>query len=346
MTVGSLAAATSFRDATGILFVVVIGLRVGQFWSYRTAAISFLVSGLLGVVLAMLEVADPAWYLGLINATDFTNLKVSGLVTDRYLYGVQGVINSQTSVWFNTPLLEPSQSSFRFGGPNMHGISYSYLLSVAQLILFSLGRYGLVLALLALNLTAGVKGAMILLVMSLVLFLVWRLIRSKRILLLISGLYSIIYVVYGVQTGLKTGDFHSLGFMGGVNGFLANPLGHELGVGGNLSQPVNIAFWQNAQHAGATDVGMESAVGVLLYQMGIGTLAVFASLVALICKAPFWTMPQGKAAPTDLLFVGLWVGLLNGVFQEEAYSPYAVGLLVLFCSIAVANGRRSKFLGA
>ena len=98
------------------------------------------------------------------------------------------------------------------------------------------------------------------------------------------------------------------------------------------------------QHAGAADVGLESAVGVMIYQMGVGSVVVFAALVRLLQKAPLGTAPRPGAAPTDLLFIGLWIGMTNGVFQEEAYSPYAVGLLVLFCAIIAANGRRRFIL--
>jgi len=44
------------------------------------------------------------------------------------------------------------------------------------------------------------------------------------------------------------------------------------------------------------------------------------------------------------LFIGFRVGLVNGVIQEEAYSPYAVGLLALFCAILVTNGRRARWV--
>ena len=165
--------------------------------------------------------------------------------------------------------------------------------------------------------------------------------NSKRLLIAAALGFSAFYVVYGIRTGLEIGDFHSLGFMGGVYGFLANPLGHGLGGWGqSWAQAFQRRYWEKMQNAGAADVGLESAVGVMLYQMGIGSVAVFAALLRLLQKAPFGTSPRPGAAPTDLLFIGLWIGLTNGVFQEEAYSPYAVGLLVLFCAILAANGRR------
>lgn len=337
---GPVGAIISFRSVSAMLFSLLIGLRLGSSWGYRTAAICFLLAVFTGLILSSLEIADPSWYLGLVNAKDFFNLKNAGLVTDRYLFDVYSVIETQTGDWFNTPLLSGGEASFRFGGPNMHSISYAYVLSVSELVLISLGRFELLPVLLAFSFSAGVKGPTVLFAITIALYILWYLARSKRLLIAATLGFSAFYVIYGIRTGIEIGDYHSLGFMGGVYGFLANPLGHGLGAGGNLGTSVTKAYWQKMQHAGTADVGLESAVGVMLYQMGIGCVVVFAALIKLLQAAPFGRTPQAGAAPTGLLFIGLWIGLLNGVFQEEAYSPYAVGLLVLFCGILAANGRR------
>lgn len=337
---GPVAAIVSFRSVSAMLFSLLIGLRLGASWGYRTAAICFLLAVFMGLIMTVFEIADPAWYLDLVNATDFVNLKNEGLRADTYYYDVHSVIESQTGSWFNSPLLSGGEGSFRFGGPNMHSISYAYVLSIAALVLMSLGRLELALVLLGFGISAGVKGPTVLFAVTTGLYILWHLTRSKRLLLAATLGFSAFYVVYGIRTGIEIGDFHSLGFMGGVYGFLANPLGHGLGAGGNMGTTVSKAYWEKMQHAGSADVGLESAVGVLLYQMGIGCVAVFAALIRLLQNAPFGTSPRPGAAPTDLLFIGLWIGLVNGVFQEEAYSPYAVGLLVLFCGILAANGRR------
>jgi len=68
-----------------------------------------------------------------------------------------------------------------------------------------------------------------------------------------------------------------------------------------------------------------------------------AAIVTLLRAGPF-RIRGYRPQPTGLLFIGFCVGLVNGVFQEEAYSPYAVGLLALFCAILVANGRRARWV--
>ncbi len=341
---GPVGAIISFRSVSAMLFSLLIGLRLGSSWGYRTAATCFLLAVFVGLIMSALEIADPAWYLDLVNARDFFNLKNEGLLADRYLYDVHSVIETQTGVWFNSPLLSGGEDSFRFGGPNMHSISYAYVLSISELVLMSLGRFELVPVLLAFSISAGVKGATVLFAITTALYILWFLTRSKPLLITATLGFSAFYVIYGVRTGIEIGDFHALGFMGGVYGFLSNPLGHGLGAGGNLGTTVSKAYWEKMQHAGSADVGLESAVGVMLYQMGVGSVAIFAALVRLLQKAPFGTAPRPGAALTDLMFIGLWIGLVNGVFQEEAYSPYAVGLLVLFCAILAANGRRPAIL--
>jgi len=89
---------------------------------------------------------------------------------------------------------------------------------------------------------------------------------------------------------------------------------------------------------------MESAVGALLYQMGVGVAFLAAAIVTLLRAGPFRIRGYRPPQPTDLLFTGFCVGLVNGQFQEEAYSPYAVGLLALFCAILAANGRRARWV--
>jgi hypothetical protein len=185
----------------------------------------------------------------------------------------------------------------------------------------------------------GVKGAAILFLLTMLLNAVWRLSGNAKLLLAVGLCVGTAYVTYGVQEGLRNGDFHVLGFLGGVHGFMANPLGHGLGNGGNFSTGLGIQTWQKAQAAGTTDIALESAVGVLLYQMGIGVVALIVAMGAVLRAAGFHVRGR-KPQRTDLLFIGLCVALLNGVFQEEAYSPYAAGLVALFCGVLVANGQR------
>jgi len=129
-----------------------------------------------------------------------------------------------------------------------------------------------------------------------------------------------------------------------VHGFVSNPLGHGLGVGGNLSASTSLraSDWEKFQHAASADFALESAVGVLLYQMGIAALAVIGVFFVLLKMAPFGRrVPRYGIVPrrSDIMFIALMAIAANGIFQEEAYS-YAATMLTLLCGVLVVNGRR------
>ena len=336
-TAGMTQAALGFRNASAMLFAIIIGLDIGNRWGYRTLAICFLTSAALGVLLSCVEIGDPVWFQHVVNGTTFVNLKTP----EDYKFSDVSTVAAMTSLPFNTGALSDfiHGVTYRFGGPNMHSISYGYVLAIISLVLVSL-RSVLVIPVLVLLFMIGVKGAAILFLMTVLLYAVWQLSGNSKLLLVVGLCIGTAYLTYGLQEGLRNGDFHVLGFLGGVHGFMANPLGHGLGNGGNLSTGMlTISKWQKAQATGSTDVALESAVGVLLYQMGIGVAALIIAIGAVLRAAAFHVRGR-RPQRTDLLFIGLCVALLNGVFQEEAYSPYAAGLVALFCGVLVANGQR------
>jgi hypothetical protein len=127
--------------------------------------------------------------------------------------------------------------------------------------LFSVGYPLLALVALPLVVFCSVKGALILILFVSMAWLSTRLLGAVATLVL--GLLALIlYAILGIYTGLQIEDYHVLGFMGGWNGFLQNPFGRGLGVGGNLSEGFSSIDWSAAQQAGAVDGAVESAVGV------------------------------------------------------------------------------------
>ncbi|MGA9088595.1 MAG: hypothetical protein WB420_05785, partial [Bradyrhizobium sp.] len=113
------------------------------------------------------------------------------------------------------------------------------------------------------------------------------------------------------------------------------------GIGGNLSADFSSIDWGAAQQAGSVDGAVESAVGVLLYQMGIAAVLPLGLYLAIGLKA--WRLyavsgllTQGFAA------FGLFVVLFNGFFQEEAlFGPPALGLLACLAGLVIGNAVRT-----
>jgi hypothetical protein len=245
--------------------------------------------------------------------------------------------------FLNTPLLEGLGLSniLRIFGPNMSPISFGYGIAFFGLFLFSVGYPLLALAALPLVIFCSVKGALILTLFVCMAWLSTRILGAVATLIL--GMLALaLYAILGIYTGLQIEDYHVLGFMGGWNGFLQRPFGRGLGVGGNLSEGYASIDWSAAQQAGAVDGAVESAVGVLLYQMGIAALIPLGFYLAMALKA--WRLYAFSGLLTHgLAAFGVMVVLVNGIFQEEAlFAPPALGLLMCLTGLAIGNAIRAS----
>jgi hypothetical protein len=243
--------------------------------------------------------------------------------------------------FLNTPLLADLGLQFvRILGPNFHFISYAYALAFFSVILFAIGRWWYALLALPLLLVIGSKGALVFAV--LVILAAACLLRLRGFLPL--GLYAallLVYVAAGIVTGIQTQDYHVIGFIGGLRGFLANPIGRGIGVGGNLSLDMSTIDWSQSQHLGHTDVAVESAIGVLLYQMGLFAFVLLAVVAWIALK--LWKCYLGSGsrlhATVSLALITLTV---NGIFQEEAiFAPLAFGVAFGFAGLLLGRASRT-----
>jgi hypothetical protein len=342
-------AAIYFRNSSAMLFALLVGVDVGRTWDYRTVAIIFVSSIAVGLFLSVIEYAAPETYYTAINARDYIHLRTPDGDTPEISRSVNEVIASRIVTWFNVTGGAGASVSVRIFGPNMLAVSYAYVIAAFGIVAATVGRPGLVGLALCLLIFAGVKGPLVLLVITLAIFLMWWVIRNRILFLLASLALLTAYVFLGIRTGMNNGDFHVIGLLGGVNGFLKMPWGHGIGVGGNLSETaLNGLDWEAWQKSGV-DFALESSVGVLLYQMGVAAAAVYAPVAGLLRQgfagtaAPRPSRRGGVVPrPIGLLFIGIAVALVNGVFQEEAYSPYALGLLTLLGGIAASNGSAQR----
>jgi hypothetical protein len=245
--------------------------------------------------------------------------------------------------FLNTPLLEGLGLSniLRIFGPNMSPISFGYGVAFFGLFLFSVGRPLLALAALPLVVFCSVKGALILTLFVCMAWLSTRILGAVATLIL--GMIALaLYAILGIYTGLQIEDYHVLGFMGGWNGFLQSPFGRGLGVGGNLSEGYASIDWSAAQQAGAVDGAVESAVGVLLYQMGVAALIPLGFYLAMALSV--WRLYASSGLLTQgLAAFGVMIVLVNGIFQEEAlFAPPALGLLMCLTGLAIGNAIRAS----
>lgn len=336
-------AITYLRNSSAMLLALLVGLDLGRRWSYRTFAIIFLVSIVFGVVADLAELVVPVEYYQAIGAIDFWNLK-NALPdgTGPIMRSVDELVRARVVTWFNITGGAGDHLSIRSFGPNMHAVSYAYVIAVTAIVAMTLRRFEIVVLAIALLVMAGIKGPLLMLLATICLATLWIVTRNRMMVLLASVVLLVAYVGFGIRTGMANADFHVIGFLGGLHGFMTTPQGHGIGVGGNLSAlAVGGLDWAAWQKLGV-DFALESAVGVLLYQMGIAVVFVYLPILITVF-AGFKRKIQTRngrgiiTRPTDTLFIAIAVILANGVFQEEAYSPYALGLLMLFGGIVISN---------
>ena len=112
--------------------------------------------------------------------------------------------------------------------------------------------------------------------------------------------------------------------------------------GGNLGEGYFSIDWSAAQQAGTMDGAVESAVGVMLYQMGIGAFVPLGFYLAMGLKA--WRLYASSGILTQgLASFGVFVVLINGIFQEEAlFAPPAMGLLLCLTGLVIGNQIRTQ----
>jgi hypothetical protein len=97
--------------------------------------------------------------------------------------------------------------------------------------------------------------------------------------------------------------------------------------------------WSRSQALGKTDGAVESAVGVILFQMGVAGLAVWLAYGAIALRAWRGFRETGGAIFAVITFSVLTVAM-NGLLQEEAlFSPLAMGALMALAGLAL--GERS-----
>lgn len=242
--------------------------------------------------------------------------------------------------FLNTPWFADLELRFyRLVGPNFHPISYAYALAIFSVLLAAIGRGWFALLAFPILLGVGSKGALVFVLLvggALVLVRhgrgfapVWR----------FSGVLAA-YVATAIWMGIDAGDYHVIGFIGGLRGFLNNPLGHGIGSGGNLSLAMTTTEWIRSQNLGSTDIAMESAVGVLLYQMGVFGL-VLCGVIGWIAIKLWRRYLDTRERVFAVAALGLLTITVNGIFQEEAlFSPLALGLLLAFCGLLLGRAYR------
>ncbi|HKF94183.1 MAG TPA: hypothetical protein VKB96_06200, partial [Gammaproteobacteria bacterium] len=310
---------------------------------------AFVLLAIVALIYGHLELFAHVQLLSLVNGDTYIKWRIkqdydSGLwLRDMQETGrvMRSYLDTLLVDFLNTPFFQSlGLRVYRVVGPNFHSISFAYALAFFAIVLFAIGQWWYLIAALPLILVIGSKGAlvfMLLVTAGLVLMRHFRGIWTLYLYLLVL----VAFAVVGIITGIQTQDYHVIGFIGGLNGFLSNPLGHGIGAGGNLSLNQAAINWGQSQHLGHTDVAVESAVGVLLYQVGIFGIVILAALGWVAAK--LWKLYRRTG---DRLYAAGALGLItiavNGIFQEEAlFAPLAFGMLAALAGLLLGRAYRT-----
>jgi hypothetical protein len=316
-----------FRYTTTGVAALIVGSAAAQTVGARKILLSIMAVAAVSTILLAPELLASERYFRLIGAPEFFTLKYGET------YSAQGVLDLVTRRFFNLPI-EVDAISRRLMSSVMHQVSYGYVLLAGATASIALGYGVLGAGFCVLTFLAGVKGPLIALLIVLVV-LSWRRVSARGVGPLLVGI-GLAYVLGGASIGLMLRDQHAVGFLAGLQSLLLAPWGNGLGVGGNLSDAVREiggADWDRWRSQGAP-FALESAIGVLFYQMGFCAFLVlhlFVGSVRRVISVP----AMGN--------VGIVVGsafaavLANGVFQEEAFSPYAIGFMALMVGATLAD---------
>lgn len=289
--------------------------------------------------------ARPVW-LTLTNGESYWELNSAGLRSVGYWEQVlkqTGFVFREMNDFFrinlfNTPYLQ-GIVVLRLHGPNIHAISFGYALAFMALFLAASGRPLLAALAVPLLVLASTKGAMLVVAMVVVAWGATRLLGARPALWLMLALL-VVYATAMFVDGLATGDYHVIGLLGGLKGFASNPIGHGIGSGGNLTGSVSLEEWSKAQNAGTFEGAVESAVGVLLYQMGASGLLVLAYYLD-VAREAWRRYARSGLLHQGLAAFGTMVVVVNGLFQEEAlFSPLALGLMLAFAGLVLGAAER------
>ncbi len=334
-----------FRNTITPVACLYIGLvAASQYRPHVSNGIAIV--ALIAIVYGYCELFFTFDFLALFNGDRYIELKMSAQIDSGYWekvlketgFVLRGLSDTMTTDFFNSALLsEFFPKVFRIGGPNFHSISYAYSLAIFSSWLMFKNRNIYALLAFPLLLVVGSKGAMILFLLAVFVRVGLKFLTPRAIVTLFLIVLAA-WICLTLIVGIKSNDYHALGFVAGVRDFFKNPFGRGLGIGGILSSAVSAKLdWGLAQQAGATEVPVESAIGVMFYQMGVGGF-VFVGLLIATARESLRLFFKTGSGPFMFGFVAISTLCANAILQEEAfYSPLALGLCLMLTGTALGS---------
>ena len=272
-----------FRNTITPVCTFAIGLIAAMLYGARINRL-LLIIGAIALFYGYCEFFFQLDFLALFHGDDYTAMRfVDRLETRQLVNSLQdpgvrypGLQELMTVPLFNLTVLDDYLPRvFRLSGPNFHPISYAYAIAIIASWFVMQRRWAFLIIALPLLFVVGSKGATVIVLATVFFRGALFFLRPRAAIASLVGIL-VLYITAAIVIGHVKADYHVLGFFAGIRDFIGNPLGQGLGIGGNLSSSLDgVHDWQEAQHQGIANIPLESAVGVMLYQMGPGALALF-----------------------------------------------------------------------
>lgn len=267
------------------------------------------------VGMLVFEYVAPQSFYQLTNMPGYYSLKMSRDFTSTSL------VERNVRDLFNFELLAHVKA-YRPLGTLGHAISSSYLFFFFMLWFFCRRQYVLAITGLFACLAFGVKGS----VLALALIVIFEVMYRSRLrhdwLFFSMFLIVLVYLMLALIVGVHIDNAHMVKVAGAIVHIPENFMGGGLGFGGSMSR----SMVEGPQFD-------DSVLAVGLSQLGLlGIILVYTFYLALIRRVALPFLQDDKVRLALFYCIAL---LANSVFQEEGFSPYALGLALFMLAYAV-----------
>ncbi len=267
------------------------------------------------------------------------------LVNDEYYFSLKYHNNmtiSEIREGFTTKFLNWNvikYHSFRYGSLLKNTISYSYVMYISATYLYFNRKINILEYLVVFFIVFFVsfsKGAILFAILSIFIFWLQNKYSKGKVdftlmLVVLLPFWSLI-----ILTGYLSHNEHIIGFFAGFERLIENPIGNGIGFSGNLSDMrltsingnalPNRGYWTRFYN------GSESMVGVIFSSLGVMAILYFISL--------FYIITHSKKYINHAILIIPFLMVFQGIFQEEAFSPYALGYGMLILGIYCGYGKK------
>lgn len=284
------------------------------FWLAERTSENILANCLVLILIALLlfgviELLFPEIYVNIINANHYQFIKREYMeVPDTETF-----IQANQKKLFNLKIFKNIQVR-RLSSLSMHTISFGYILCSLGLFCIFKKKYTLaILSFIGIVIFTFSKGPILAFLLTIVIF-GWKRVSnfsfSSLVLVLVPFWIIVVYL------GARVNNEHIEGFLNGLQTLSNKPLGSGFGYGGNFNRlPGERDFSK----------GTESALGLLFSNLGFLSFLYFSSFVR-ITNNVFNKVKGDKRL--IIIPISALIFLFQGIFQEEAYSPYAIGIIL------------------